>query len=96
MVVMSIRYSIAALRGIGRSTAQSIADERRRGPFLSVGDFVCRVAVNKAEFVALAKSGAFDTLDTHRASLVANANVWVAFGRRQRENADNGTQDLFG
>ncbi len=62
-----IRFGLAAIKGLGRSTADAIVDERKKGgPFKDVFDFVERVpaqALKRAAFLALALSGAMDCFD---------------------------------
>ncbi|MCX6012666.1 MAG: OB-fold nucleic acid binding domain-containing protein, partial [Chloroflexi bacterium] len=56
----AIRVSLAQLRGISTSTIKSILDERERGEFTSLRDFVNRTDVDRPIVENLIKAGAFD------------------------------------
>jgi DNA polymerase-3 subunit alpha len=64
--VGSIRFGLAAIKGIGESSVQQIIDVREQdGPFTSIEDFARRMpskVLNKKSIEALAKSGALDRL----------------------------------
>jgi DNA polymerase-3 subunit alpha len=68
----SIRFGLAAIKGLGESAVRFIIEEREEnGPFTSIFDFAKRVnlrAVNKRSMEALAMAGAFDAFEgVHRA-----------------------------
>ena len=62
----SIRYALTAIKGVGRPVIDAVTEERTvRGPFLSLQDFVTRMAdseVNKRTVENFIKSGTFDGL----------------------------------
>ena len=62
----SIRYALTAIKGVGRPVIDQVTAEREaRGPFLSIQDFVTRMAdseVNKRTVENFIKSGIFDGL----------------------------------
>ncbi|MBQ4537088.1 MAG: DNA polymerase III subunit alpha [Lachnospiraceae bacterium] len=62
----SIRYSLTAIKGVGRPVIDSIVQERlERGPFTNLKDFITRVAdkdVNKRAIENFIKAGALDSL----------------------------------
>ena len=62
----SIRYALTAIKGVGRPVIDQVTAEREaRGPFLSIQDFVTRMAdseVNKRTVENFIKSGTFDGL----------------------------------
>ncbi|MCR5775496.1 MAG: DNA polymerase III subunit alpha, partial [Lachnospiraceae bacterium] len=66
----SIRYGMAAVRGIGRPVIKTIVDERGAGgPYRDLRDFINRVIgrdVNKRAIENLIKAGALDSLDGNR------------------------------
>lgn len=75
---VGIAYGFSAIRGVGRSLAETITLERRRGgAFKSVQDFRARLdgQVNKTAVVALAKSGAFDCLGLSRSEALGQADT---------------------
>src|SRR5204863_6341592 len=71
----SIRFGLAAIKGIGQSAVSSIIDARNAGgPFSSSFDFTERVdsrAVNKRVLEGLIRGGAFDSVNRSRARLFA-------------------------
>lgn len=61
----SIRFGLEAVKGVGGSALDSILNERQKGEFKSMNDFLMRVdtrKVNKKVIESLIKAGAFDSL----------------------------------
>ena len=75
----SIRYGLGAIKGTGEAAIVHIVEERRRGgAFKDVFDFCHRVdkrVVNRRAVESLVRAGAFDTLNNHRASLLASVGI---------------------
>ncbi|MBS0250863.1 MAG: DNA polymerase III subunit alpha, partial [Proteobacteria bacterium] len=96
----SIRYSLAALKNIGASAVETIVNERNSGGlYESLADFASRVdakALNKRALETLAKGGAFDSLNSNRALVTANADTILASAQRRTADEAQGTTDLFG
>ncbi|WP_409560583.1 DNA polymerase III subunit alpha [Hyphomicrobium sp. MC8b] len=96
----SIRYSLAALKNIGASAVETIVNERNSGGlYESLADFASRVdakALNKRALETLAKGGAFDSLNSNRALVAANADTILASAQRRTADEAQGTTDLFG
>ena len=70
----TIRYGLGAIRGSGESAVQSIVEARKTGAFLDLYDFCRRVdkrLVNRRAIEALVRAGAFDTVESNRASVLA-------------------------
>ena len=69
----SIRFGLAAVKGVGDIAAKTIVEEREKnGFFESFTDLVERVdgkAVNKRVLECLIKTGGFDALEGNRALL---------------------------
>jgi DNA polymerase III subunit alpha len=94
----AIRFGLAAVRGVGEGAAQSVLEERSRGPFRSFTDFVERVdarLVNRKTLEALIAAGAFDSLGRSRASLAAALDDVMARAARRREERELGQSSLF-
>ena len=70
-----IRFGLAAIKNVGGSAIESIIARREaEGPFSSFFDFCCRIdmqKVNKRVLEGLIKVGAFDSMGTKRAQLMA-------------------------
>lgn len=95
-----IRYGLSAIKGTGQQAIEAIVAAREgRGvgpladqarPFTSLFDFCARVdrsRINKRTVEALIKAGAFDTLQRHRASLLASVDLAFDFGAAMLANA---------
>jgi len=73
-----IRYGLGAIKGTGEAAIISIIEARKRGPFKDLFDFCHRVdkrLVNRRVVESLVRAGAFDSIDDHRASLLASVGV---------------------
>ncbi|WP_022668666.1 DNA polymerase III subunit alpha [Desulfospira joergensenii] len=96
----SIRFGLAAVKGIGEAAIECIVEARQKeGPFESIYDFCERVnvsKVNKKVLEALIKCGAFDSTEARRSQMMAVLEEVLEHGNRiQREKAD-AQLDLFG
>lgn len=95
----AIRYSLAALKNVGRQAVEFLCEERaKNGPFKDVSDFARRLnprLVNKRALETLAAAGAFDDLGVERAVAFANVDLMVATGNRALETNAEGQEDLF-
>ncbi len=95
----SIRFGLAAIKGVGEAAAHAILDERSKKPFVSFTDFTERMdsrLVNKRTLDALICAGAFDSLGKNRATLAAASERALARAARRREEAELGQSNLFG
>ncbi|MCJ7599627.1 MAG: DNA polymerase III subunit alpha [Methyloceanibacter sp.] len=95
----AIRYSLAALKNVGRQAVEHLCAERgERGPFRDISDFARRInprMVNKRALETLAAAGALDELGVDRATAHANVDFLVAAGNRSQETSAEGQDDLF-
>ena len=95
----TIRYALAALKGVGTQAVELIVEARAKGAFTSLADFASRVnprALNKRVVESLAAAGAFDALEPNRARVFAGADAIVAACQRSHEAASVGQNDMFG
>jgi DNA polymerase III subunit alpha len=96
----AIRYSLAALKNIGRGAVEEIAAERERsGPFGGIGDFAERVnpkAINKRALETLTSAGVFDGFERNRARIYANIEQILSHAGRLADDRATGQNDLFG
>ena len=94
-----IVYGLAAINGVGESSAQEIVEQRKKhGKFKHLIDF-CR-AVNlrictRSNIDALIKSGAFDSFGIERSSLVATLEDVINFVTNEKKDKDDGVLSLF-
>ncbi len=95
----AIRYSLAALKNVGRHAVEHLAEERAaRGPFRDVSDFARRInprLINKRALETVAAAGALDELGIDRSTAFANVDRIVAAGNRSQEASAEGQDDLF-
>ncbi len=96
----TIRYGMGAIKGVGEAALAGIVAEREYGqPFTSLFDFCRRVElkkINRRVMESLVKSGAFDSLGGHRASLEASLSRALQIAEQHRRDADSGQNDMFG
>ena len=93
-----ILYGLGGVKGTGLSAIDVILSERNEnGPFLSLFDFTSRLnlrKVNRRAVESLIRAGAFDKLNSNRASLLASVNL--AISAADQANANLGQNSLFG
>ena len=72
----TIQYGLGAVKGTGRGAIENIVAARASGgPYKNLLDFVKRVdrhTVNRRAMEALIRAGAFDSIETNRAALLAS------------------------
>jgi DNA polymerase-3 subunit alpha len=69
----SIRFGLAAIKGVGRGAIENILEARKDGPFKDLSDFISRIEpsmVNKGCLDALISCGALDALHPNRHALL--------------------------
>ncbi len=75
----TIRYGLGAVKGTGESAIAAIIKARDQGgPFTDLFDFCHRVdkrIVNRRVVESLIRAGAFDSLNSHRAALLASVGI---------------------
>ena len=95
----SIRFGLAAVKGVGDVASRLVIAEREaNGPFESFSDFAERVdpkAVNKRVFECLAKTGSFDSLGENRAALLMDLDRIMGEAQLRRKDRDAGQGTLF-
>ena len=93
-----IRYGMGAIKGTGEAAINSILEARRQdGPFKDLFDFTRRIdkrVVNRRVIEALICAGAFDSVNDHRASLMASVGHALEAAEQAASNANQAS--LFG
>ena len=93
-----IAYGLGAIKGTGHGAIDAIVAARASdGPFTGMFDFCRRVdkrLVNRRVVEALARAGAFDSVDRHRAAVLAS--VGIALDMAERHDATRAQVSLFG
>ncbi|KPJ67644.1 MAG: DNA polymerase III subunit alpha [Coxiella sp. DG_40] len=93
-----IVYGLGAIKGIGFQTVENIVATKKRGLFKDLFDFCGRVdirKINKRVLEALIRSGAFDNLGPHRASMFASISLALKAAEQHSNHLANGQYDLF-
>ncbi len=96
----NIIYGLGAIKGLGEGPIESILATRERdGPVTDLFDFCCRTdarKVNRRAIEALIRAGAFDSLGTPRAVLMASLDDALKAADQTAKNQSSGMVDLFG
>jgi len=95
-----ICFGLVALKGVGDAAIDSIVETREgSGSFASLQDFCERVdtkQVNKRAVESLIMSGAFDSLEGHRAQYIASLENIMKAAQNAQAERDRGQMSLFG
>ena len=87
----TIRYGLGAIKGTGEQAVNVILKARGAGgPFKDLFDFCERVdkrMVNRRTIEALIRAGAFDSIDDHRARLIASVGIAIEAAEQAERNA---------
>ena len=87
----TIRYGMGAVKGTGEQAVNAVLKARESaGPFKDLFDFCVRVdkrMVNRRTIEALIRAGAFDSLDDHRARLIASVGIAMEAAEQAERNA---------
>ncbi|MGN1385478.1 MAG: DNA polymerase III subunit alpha [Bacillus sp. (in: firmicutes)] len=89
--VSGIRYSLAAIKGVGGVAVRDIMQARNLERFKDLFDFCLRTsskAINRKTLEALVHSGAFDEWGEDRATLLASLDVAIDFADIASVDAD--------
>ena len=96
----AVRYALAAIKNVGRQAMQALVAERERGgPFTDLIDFAERLdprMVNKRQLEGLARAGAFDSLEPHRARVLANVETMLRHASAAQHDRASHQVSLFG
>jgi DNA polymerase-3 subunit alpha len=93
----TIAYGLGAIKGTGEAAINSIVKARENGPFKDLFDFCRRVdkrIVNRRTVEALIRAGAFDSINNHRAALMASVDAALASADQHARAANQNS--LFG
>lgn len=95
-----IRFGLGAIKGVGTAAIESIVEAREvNGPFETVFDLTRELdlrAVNKKTLESLARAGALDDLEGHRAQLVEGMDLAVQYAQKVQADRAAGQNSLFG
>ncbi len=94
----TIRFGLAAIKGLGEGVIQDIIAARKQSRFISLEDFLKRVplkVLNKKTLEALAYSGAMDEFGDRKA-IAESYEAMVDFAKYSQVMASQGQTDIFG
>ena len=102
----AIRFGMAAVKGVGEAAVEDIINERAKGEFKDIFNFVERVnlrSVNKRTLENLALSGGFDSFEFNRSQYFATDDLDITFiellskyGSKLQAEQAAAQQTLFG
>ena len=96
----AICFGLVAVKGVGDGAIDAIVEAREQGgSFTSLQDFCERVdtkQVNKRAIESLIMSGAFDSLEGHRAQHLTNLESIMKAAQSAQAERDRGQMSLFG
>ena len=95
----AIRYALAAVKKVGAQAMDTLVASRGATPFSSIGDFAVRVdprPLNRMQLENLVRAGAFDSVEPHRARLLAGIDTVLKRAQSNNEEAASGQIGLFG
>ena len=78
-----IRYPLSGIKNVGINTINTILEERRKGNFIDIYDFIKRCygkSVNKKVLESLILAGLFDSFRYNRKTLYNNLEIIVNYG----------------
>src|SRR6056300_2100292 len=93
-----ILYGLGAVKGTGLAAIEVIMHDRNEhGSYISLFDFCARLdlrKVNRKVIESLIRAGAFDEVETNRASLLASINQAITLAEQSKSH--QGQNSLFG
>jgi DNA polymerase-3 subunit alpha len=96
----SIRFGLAAIKGVGEGVVESIINERNEnGPFTHLFEFCDRTkpgGMNRTALEALVRAGALDSIDRNRKKLLNHVEAALQYADSQNRSRLAGQADLFG
>lgn len=95
-----IRFGLGAVKNVGFNAIQAIITGREKvGQFKTLFDFCKNInlrQVNRKVIESLIQVGAMDSLEGHRAQLLASANTAVSYGQTMQQQEGMGQFSMFG
>lgn len=96
----AIRFGLGAIKAVGFGVMENAVEERKsNGKFSDIYDFAERLnprSINKKSIEALAKAGAFDSLQKNRRQVAESFDVLSAYSAEKTEEATSNQMSLFG
>ena len=94
-----IVYTLSALKNVGTAAVEHLVAVREQGgPFTSLADFARRIdphIINRRALEAMARAGAFDSLNPNRAQVLAAVDAMLELAQKAKEERETGQVSLF-
>ncbi|MBN2009844.1 DNA polymerase III subunit alpha [candidate division KSB1 bacterium] len=94
-----IRFGLGAVKNVGKGAIRSIIEARQEhGKFITLFELCEHIdtrQVNKKVLESLIQAGAMDSLDGHRALLLANIDLAVSYGQAMTVRKSSGQTNIF-
>jgi DNA polymerase-3 subunit alpha len=95
-----VLYALAAIKNVGMQAMEHLVEVRKEGgPFRDLFDFARRINprfINKRAYENLAKAGAFDCLNPHRAQVLASVDLVLGTANASAHERESNQVSLFG
>ena len=95
-----IVYTLSALKNVGTAAIEHLVAVREDGgPFTSLADFARRIdphMINRRALEAMARAGAFDSLNPNRAQVLAGVDAILEMAASAKADRETGQSSLFG
>ena len=95
-----VLYALSAIKNVGMQAMEHLVEERNAGgPYRDLFDFARRInprIINKRAFENLAKAGAFDCLNPHRAQVLASVDLILGTANASANERESKQDNLFG
>ncbi len=95
-----VLYALAAIKNVGMQAMEHLVEVRKEGgPFRDLFDFARRINprfFNKRAYENLAKAGAFDCLNPHRAQVLASVDLVLGTANASAHERESNQVSLFG
>ena len=103
----NIRFGMGAVKGVGKAAVDTIVEQRKERPYISIFDLAKRVDyrnINKKAFESIALAGGFDSFgNVHRAQYfhaeadgIPFLEKAIRFGNKYQESKNSAQMSLFG
>jgi len=97
-VPKGIRFAMTGIKGVGTSVVELIIEERKKGPFKSLYDFVLRIdktKVGKKQIELLIDAGSFDFSKWSRDAMLQSLEAMYEETSRDQKQMQRGVISLF-
>ncbi len=94
-----IYFGMAAIKNVGKGAVESIVSVREKAKFTSFYDFCARCdsrQINKRVLEALICSGAFDSINKHRAAQFEAIESGITYSKAMQNRQESSMDSLFG